>query len=190
MLERRSQRGNRTVKTDEETRAILYDGANLSQLGVLFKMDHRTLVEKLHPLQPTGERNGVPTYAVLEAARYLVKPEYEIEAYIKRMHHNDLPKHLSKEFWAGQRSKQDYLIKAGQLWDTSQVIETMGEVFQNFRMAVQLIRDSVERQVELTPRQRDLITEQLDGVLIEAQRALVAKYQNETTDVKEADSEL
>lgn len=164
----------RAETIDNVTRAVLYDGANLSQLGSLFRMDHRVLVEKLTKggCKPTGVRNGVDIYAVHEVAPYLVKPAYDIEEYVKRMHHNDLPKHLTKEFWAGLRSRQDYMQKAGDLWATARVVEVIGGIMKLIKMSARLTADQVHRQSELTDRQRQLVRSQLDSMLEEAYRTI------------------
>lgn len=166
----------RTDSTDETTRAILYEGANLSQLGRLFHMDHRVLVEKLHSCKPNGTRNNADTYDVAEVAPYLVKPIYDIETYIKRMHHNDLPKHLTKEFWAGLRSRQEYEQKEGNLWLTTRVVEVIGGLMKMVKMSVRLMADQVDRQAELSDRQRLLVKTLGDGMLEELYRTVKEEF--------------
>lgn len=155
----------RTEGTDNTTRAILYDGANLSQLGELFRMDHRSIVAKIHKCKPVGSRNGADIYAVHEVAPYLVKPAYDIETYIKKMHHNDLPKMLTKEFWAGQRSRQEFEQREGNLWPTARVVEVVGGLMKLVKMSVRLNADAVDRQAELTDRQRGIVKSLGDGML-------------------------
>lgn len=164
------------VSLDAESRAMLYEGCNLSQLGILFRMDHRPLVEKLHGVEPSGRRGNAVTYMVHEVAPYLVKPMYDIETYIKRMHHNDLPKLLTKEFWAGQRSKQEYLLKEGDLWPTAKVVQEVGELFKLIKMQARLAIDAVERQSELTPRQRAIVKGLMDGLLRDLHQAVSEKF--------------
>lgn len=154
----------------------MYEGANLSQLGRLFKMDHRVLVEKLYNCPPTGTRNGVDIWDIATAAPHLVKPIYDIETYIKRMHHNDLPKFLTKEFWAGQRSKQDFLLKEGELWHTSRVVKAVGAFMKLVKMNVRLMTDSVDRQAELSDRQRKLIKGLGDSMLEELYRTVLEAF--------------
>lgn len=154
----------------------MYEGANLSQLGRLFKMDHRVLVEKLHNCPPTGVRNGVDIWDVATAAPHLVKPIYDIETYIKRMHHNDLPKFLTKEFWAGQRSKQEFLLKEGELWSTSRVVTAVGSFMKLVKMNVRLLTDSVDRQAELSDRQRHIIRGLGDSMLEELYRTVLEAF--------------
>lgn len=174
-----------TERTDDITKAIIYDGANLSQLGSLFRMDHRVLVEKLTKggCKPNGTRNGVDIYAVHEVAPYLVRPAYDIEEYLKRMHHNDLPKHLTKEFWAGLRSRQEYEQKEGNLWPTSRVVEVMGGVMKLIKMSARLMSDQVDRQAELSDRQRAIVRSQCDGMLEEAYRTILEAFSTAPTNM-------
>lgn len=169
---------------DGESRAMLYDGCNLSQLGILFRMDHRVLVEKLHGVEPVGKRGNGSIYLVHEVAPHLVKPIYDIETYIKRMHHNELPKLLTKEFWAGQRSKQEYLLREGDLWPTDQVVEKVGELFKLIKMQARLASDSVDRVVELTPKQREAVKNIFDGLLQDLQTTVNENF------AKKNDSEV
>jgi len=176
----------RTDQTDDITKAILYDGANLSQLTNLFRVDHRVLVEKLAKggCKPCGTRNGVDIFAVHEVAPYIVRPAYEIEEYIKRMHHNDLPKNVTKEFWAGLRSRQEYEQREGNLWQTSRVVEVMGGVMKLIKMSARLMVDQVDRQAELTDRQRQIVKSQCDGMLEEAYRTIVESFATQPTNVE------
>lgn len=174
---------------DDESRAMIYEGLNLSELGRLFHMDHRVLVEKLHGVSPSGKRGSANTYKVHEVAPHLVKPIFDIESYIKRMNHADLPKMLTKEFWAGQRAKQEYLLKAGDLWPTEDVIKHVGELFKLVKMSVQLMSDAVERQVELTERQRAIIKAMCDGLLSDLRQAIIENF-SEPVDVEEDEEAL
>lgn len=173
---------------DEESRALLYEGANLSQLGILFGMDHRVLVEKLHGVPPVGRRGATDIYSIREVAPKLVRPDYDIETYIRKMNHTDLPKMLSKEYWAGQRSRQEFMLKAGDLWETAKVIEKVGELYKMIRMSMLLMIDSVERQVELTPRQRDIIKELADGTLRDLHKTVIEHF-GEPSEAQEVNDE-
>lgn len=171
------------TELNDTTRAILYDGANLSELTSLFGMDHRVLVEKLHKggCKPCGKRNGADIYSVRDVAPYIVRPAYDIEQYIKRMHHNDLPKHLTKEFWAGLKSRQDYEHREGNLWETARVISVIGGLLKLVKMSVRLMGDAVDRQAELTPRQRQIIKSQCDGMLEELYRTVMETFKKQPT---------
>jgi len=103
---------------DDNSKSIIYEGASLSQLAAMFRRDIRAISRKLHGLQPCGKREGHAIYDVAEAARYLVVPPGSIEDVIKKMSPADLPKELSKDFWAAMKSKQDFEERAGDLWPT------------------------------------------------------------------------
>lgn len=159
-------RANAAVSLDKESAAILYEGANMSQLSILFKMDDRVLKEKMHGLQPCGKRGNAAIYDVAEvAARCGKLTEEQVDAAMKRLNHADLPKTLSKEYWAGLRSRQEYMLRDGDLWPTDQVVAALSEVFKLVKMQTRLMVDTVERQQELTDRQRDIIKDTMDGML-------------------------
>lgn len=172
----------RTVSLDNESKVMLYEGLNLSQLSVVFRMDHRTLVEKLHGVEPSGHRGKAAIYTILDAAPHLVKPIYDIETYIKRMHHNELPKLLTKEFWNGQRSRQEYELKAGQLWPTTQVIEKVSELYKLVAMSARLATDNIERSTDLTDKQRDAINGIMRGMLEDLQRKIAENFKEPAPD--------
>ena len=177
-LPKAASTGTNRTSLDAESKAVLFDGLNLSQLGIAFRMDHRVLVEKLKDCPPSGNRNGFPTWTISEAAPHLVRPIYDIEAYIKRMNHADLPKHLTKEFWAGLKSKQDYELRAGDLWPTAKVVESVGELFKLVRMSALLTTDTLERQAELTDAQRQIVKNLMDSMLNDLHRAVQEKFQD------------
>ena len=168
----------RNNQIDKKSEEMIFQGCTQSQLVKIFRMDRRDIAAKLaeSPITPCGARAGYPIYAIHEVAPYLVKPLYDIETHLKRMHHNDLPKHLSKEFWAGMRAKQEYQLKEGELWPTEQVIAVMGNVFKRLRMSMLLIQDAVEREHMLTAQQRDKISSLIDGALNDMADDLVEQF--------------
>ncbi len=172
---------------DNESQLMVYEGLNQSQLEIILEMDKRLLRAKLIEgnVQPCGTRNGSPIYKLKEVLPWVVKPAYDIETYIRRMHHSELPKHLTKEFWAGQRSRQEFELKAGNLWPTEKVIEKVGEVFKLVKMSTLLTMDTVERQVELTEKQRAIIKEIMDGMLAELAKTIQDKFSSDSEDSTE-----
>lgn len=115
-------RNRRSNAPDADTEAMIFQGCNITQLAKLFRMERRDITPKIMDIPPVGERGGYPIYAVHEVAPYLVKPLYDVETYLRRMNFKDLPKELSKEFWNGQRAKQEYDLRAGNLWPTEDVV--------------------------------------------------------------------
>lgn len=182
----------KNAQADETSNVIMYEGANLSQLSVLFRMDHRVLVEKLHQCPPTGIRNGTQIWRIDVAAPYLVRPMFDIEEYVKRMNPNDLPKQLAKEFWSAQKLKQEVEERDGNLWPTQRVIAAIGGVMKIVKNSVRLFVDTVDRQHELSEGQRRLLKQLGDGLLNEAYRSTLKEFAEKPTnsEVKEAAAQM
>jgi hypothetical protein len=164
---------------DEQTKAMLFDGASISQLARLFGHDNRTIAKKIQGLRPVGKRAGHPIYAVAEAARYLVVPLGDIEDHIRKMRPEELPAGLQREFWSAQAARLKFEEDRGDLWRTADVIAHYSETFMTMRTALLLMVDTVEKSVELTDRQRSIIQRAVDGAMRELHTSLVGKFENE-----------
>lgn len=103
----------------------------------------------------------------------------DVEAYIKKMNHNELPKHLTKEFWAGQRARQDFLLKEGDLWPTTDVVKKVGELMKLMSMSMKLLADTVDRQAELTDKQRRIIIAIVDSTQEDLVKQVVENFSHE-----------
>lgn len=171
---------------DEDTEAMLFHGASLSQIGRLFSMDNRDIKAKISGnVEPTGMRAGAPIYAIKDVAPYLVQPPYDMDTFIQKMSLADLPMILRKEYWAGMRSQQLFMQAAGELWPTSEVVDVISELLKSIRMAVLPIREAVERETELTERQRAIITKIIDNTLEQAHATTIERFSKvpaDTTD--------
>lgn len=179
---------------DLESRQMIYEGVSIAQLCVIFDSTNKTVSKKLAACAPIGIRGGHPIFKLSEAARYLVEPIYDAEEIIRRMNHRDLPPTLLKEFWTGQRAKQQYEEQAGHLWRTERVIEYLGEAFKTIRMSMLLLADSVERETQFSERQRDILKRLVDSTLNGAADAMVRRFGELDDDIgttaKAADEEL
>lgn len=173
---------------DEESNAIVYQGASLSQLVSIFKQDIRKVKMKLADLPPVGTRGGFPIYSIKEAARYLIEPIWPIDEYIKRMNHADLPMLLRKEYWSGMRSRQLYEIAQGDLWPTDRVIEHLSEVLKMISMSMRLAADAVDRETGLTPKQRAIVVRLMDETMANAHATLQKKFEDRKPKDAGADS--
>lgn len=167
MTDRATQFSKVTKTIDPMTRSALYEGLTVMQIALVFETKDTVVKRAIgRKVKPVGTRNGYPTYRLKEVAPLLVQPSAEeLEDMLRQMHPNDLPKMLSKDFWNGQRAKQAYLLDEGDLWPTAKVIEEVGELMKLVKMSVQLAGDAVERQIELTEKQRSIIKSQMDGLL-------------------------
>lgn len=163
---------------DEVTSELLATGeATMSQLGHLFRTDAKTLPRRLRGIRPSSTKSGTNYYDIRTAASRLVKPGYSIEQYLQRMHPNELPVGLMKEFWAGQKSRQSFEIQAGDLWQTSQVVETLAEAFKDARMTILLSPETIERETGVTDPQRRVWRRIADGLIDDLREALVKKFE-------------
>ena len=134
-----------------------FDGMTVPRLAQLFRLDRRTVTEKLRPLRPTGDRRGAPTYHIVDAAPYLVEPIVDIAKYLAEVGPGDLPAPLQAQYWNAQNSKLKYKVQSGDLWRTQQVLEVLTGVFRSLTQSLRLLADRIEAQTGLTPEQRAII---------------------------------
>jgi hypothetical protein len=183
-------RQRRSNQNDNDTEAMLFQGANITQIAKLFRMERRDVTPKILDVAPCGQRGGYPIYYIHEVAPHLVKPIYDVETYLKRMHPNDLPKHLTKEFWSGMRAKQEYDKAAGNLWETDKVIEVMSEAFKLLRMSILLAGDTVEREMAFSTEQRDKLRVIMDGALNDCANRLVDRFKKDAVKEQADDDDI
>ena len=179
------------LAADTETKVALYEGLNMTQIAQAFGVENMEMARRLATIEPAGERNGAPIYRLKDIAPVIWTPTaQQIDDRMKHLHHSLLPKLLSKEYWSGKRSKQEYQIRAAQLWPTSRVVESVGELFKLMRMNLTLMSDAVERQTELTERQRQIIKDQTDNALAELRRSIIEKFSQATEkDLRDGEDE-
>lgn len=181
----RKRVGNQQL--DEESTAIIYQGISLNQAVTIFAMDIRDIKAKIHGrVLPCGMRSQNPVYQIRDLAPYLCKPAYNLDEFIQKMSIADLPPILRKEYWAGLRSRQLYEKEAGELWPTQRVIEVVSELFKTLRMSLLMTREAVERESELTPRQRDIVTGIIDQALEDANAKTVSQFSRPKPDAESA----
>jgi Protein of unknown function (DUF1441) len=164
---------------DDESKAMLFEGASISQLAALFGHDNRTITKKIQGIKPIGKRAGHPIYKIAEAAAYLVKPMGDIEEYIKKMQPEDLPPKLSKEFWSAQSLRMKFEEDRNDLWRTSDVVTHFAESFKVARTTIMLTVDSIEKTTELSEAQRNLMLAEMDKLMLGLNKALLERFQHE-----------
>lgn len=137
---------------------LLHVGANMAQLCDIFKMDARDIKAKLAGnVLPSSKNGKSDVYSIREVSPYLVPPPYDMEEFISKMKISDLPTQVQKEYWAGMRSRQLFEKEQAELWSTEEVQTVIADIFKTLRMSLLLTRESVERETDLTTRQRDII---------------------------------
>lgn len=163
-------------KTDYEEE--FFHGMTIPRLAQLFRLDRRTVTEKLRPLRPTGERRGAPTYHVCDAAPYLVEPIVDIAKYLAEIGPGDLPAALQAQYWNAQNSKLKYKEQSGDLWRTDTVMEIFTGVFRSLTQSLRLLADRVEARTDLTPEQRQIIEKEIsDKMLNMLRKRLVEDFE-------------
>jgi hypothetical protein len=169
---------------------MIYDGVNMSQMSTIFGIDHRVLDQKIHGIPPCGTRNGVNIWQIKDVVPALWKPSAEqVEKHLRTMNHADLPKMLTKEFWAGQRSRQEFETRNRDLWPTVEIVSAVGELFKLIKMNLLLAPDSIEREVEVSDAQRKIFKRVVDGTLKDIHRMIGEKFETKTPDTKVAPEE-
>lgn len=169
---------NTSVRSDDpETTAIIYEGATIRQLSIMFKMDPKVVTQKVASLIPVGRRRGTPIFSVPEAASRLVPPGYEIERAIKNMNHSDLPPMLQSAFWTSLEKRAKYEEMIGDLWRTARVVRLISVLFNSVRLILRLLPDTIEREAGLTSEQKAIVRRVVDGALVEGRKAIVKEFE-------------
>jgi hypothetical protein len=175
----RKQEGHPNLERsdDPESSAIIYEGATVRQLALMFKMDPKVVMSKVSSLVPCGRRRGTPIYPVSEAAARLVKPGYDIERVIMNMNHSDLPPMLQNAFWSAQKTRAAYEEMIGDLWRTSRVVRLISVLFNSVRMILLLLPDTIEREAGLTREQKQVVRRVVEGALVEGRKAIMKEFE-------------
>ncbi len=173
---------------DEASSSMIYQGVSLTQAVVIFKMDLRDIKSRIQGrVAPCGHRAQNPIYQIRDLAPFLVRPAFDIDEFIQRMSIADLPPLLKKEYWAAQRSRQLYEIAAAELWPTGKVVDAISLLLKTIRMALLQAREAVERETELTPRQRTILAQHIDTTLEDTHDKTLGEFTKAHASATEAD---
>lgn len=180
MASRPKQEGypNLERSDDPESSAIIYEGATVRQLSIMFKADPKLVTAKVSSLVPVGRRRGTPIYAIDEAAARLVKPGYDIERVIMNMNHSELPPMLQNAFWSAQKTRASYEEMIGDLWRTSRVVRLISVLFNSVRMILLLLPDTIEREAGLSREQKAVVRRVVEGAIVEGRKAIMKEFEN------------
>ena len=180
--------------TVAEDLSFLTQGVSLSFLSSLFRMDRRYAALKLSGVRIISREPHVK-YDFSQAVTKLARPDPEqIAEYVKAMRPNDLPPMMQAEFWQGQLRRQKFMVEAGDLWKTTDVLDMLTDVFKTVRVSSMLMADTVARETQLTSRQRTIISELADAMLDDLRERLIdnpefAKFRNQREEAVEMFSE-
>lgn len=154
-------------------------GVTEAWLAQTFRMDQKTVREKLKWCVPKrtvqrGRTMVTRYYDIKDAAAFLVTPAISTQDVLRELKRGQLPPALQQSVWDALLKRQTWEERAGQLWHTDKVREVLGSTFQTIKFTIQLWAETVERQTEMTPEQRELIVKMSDLLMAEIYEALVA----------------
>ena len=161
---------------DEESNAMLFQGANVTELALLFGMERRDIQRKIYGVPPSGKRNAVDVWAIKDVAPHLVKPTEDMVSRVLRMNHADLPGKLKSDYWAGEKTRLQVEQLKGRLWPVEMVVEYASAAFKDIRVALLLLADGVEREAAFSETQREILKRSIDGTLAEIQTRIDATF--------------
>jgi hypothetical protein len=142
-------------------------------LGKVFGMDPSDVKKRLADCPPVARKKSGYVYSLPIAARYLVKPVFDVQSYLKTMKPSELPPILQNAYWDALNKKQKWEENAGQLWRTEKVIEVFGDTFKAIKNDMQLWPDTIERQTELTEAHRSILIKLIDALQDDLYKTLV-----------------
>lgn len=148
-----------------DAQAIIYEGVAITTLGEMFGLDHKEVKKRLiGKVQPVDQKKL--TYRVRDAAPYLVELKTNPEEMIKSLSPSKLPPALQDAFWKALNSRQKYEENRGDLWRTERVFEVVSGAFKVIRMSLMMFEDTIDQRTALSPEQRRIIRELVDGLML------------------------
>ena len=165
-----SGRDRRTmVKRGGNTNAAivqaLHRPVSISFLSDVTHKDRKVITRRLSNLTPMGfHRGSIPLYDFRQALELIVTPKVDPAELIRKMGTNDLPIGLQKDVWDARLKQQQWMIKAGELWPTEDVMEVLGEAFQRLKTTTQLWVDQLADSHDLPNEVRQDLLGLVDGL--------------------------
>ena len=71
------------------------------------------------------------------------------------------------------------MLKEGDLWPTTDVVKKVGELMKLMSMSMKLLADTVDRQAELTDKQRRIILAIVDSTQEDLVKQVVENFSHE-----------
>lgn len=167
---RRAGAGNAKIKVDE----LKFLPVSQNWLAEFFNMDPVTVRKRLAKCTPAGSvGGGRPVYLFHEAVPFLIKPKWDIGAYIRTLNPAELPNSISKVYWEAERIKNKTLIETGEAWPTAKVLDVLGDVFMMIKNRMPVITEEMrdaglnDDQLETLQKLTDQFQADLHASLVE-----------------------
>ncbi|AGH31457.1 hypothetical protein LOKG_00020 [Loktanella phage pCB2051-A] len=156
-------------------------GVTTAWLAATFRLSKPTVERRLAPLAPIGHNaKRQPLYDTPEAAAYLVKPR-NIERLLLDLKPTDLPDSMRESFWTAKLKEQQYRVKAGELWETNDVIGVFSSTLKGVRERLQIVPDTAGRALGLSIAQVKALTEIMDSVQDSIHREITELEDHQST---------
>lgn len=159
-------------RVDLSSHAVV-KGVTATWLGTVFHMDYRTVTHRLKNCPPLTRQKGgkAMLYDLPVAASFLIKPQFDVEDYLKTMKVEEMPTKLQEGYWAAALKRQKWEENAKHLWRTDEVAKRFSETFLMIANALRVWVDDLESVQEVTPAQRKFF----DGVVAQLQESIAKK---------------
>ncbi|AWY09501.1 putative terminase small subunit [Ruegeria phage vB_RpoS-V16] len=168
----------------------LLQPVSITFLADVLQRDKKTVAKRLAGLAPMGHHRGnIPLYDFRQALEYLVTPRFNAAEAIKKMGTDDLPLGLQKDVWDARLKQQKWMLQAGDLWKTEDVLEVLGETFQRLKTTTQLWIDQLSEGHSLPAEVRTELSRMVDGLQTDLHRSLVEMPKERATRAQLAEIE-
>ena len=157
-------------------------GVTSAWLAAAFGMTQQSVRNKLaHCRSRTVKGRGV-MYHFTEAVQFLVPHSAQsIAEFLEDTDPEDMPLAFQKEFWATEKVRMAVQKESGELWATQDVVESLSDLLQRLKAAIQLFPDRVHRAHGLTGAQRTTIVGLCDELLDDVHKRVRAMADEKTT---------
>lgn len=163
---------------------FVIEGVSKSVLGKIFGVNRSTVVDKLKGVAPDGNRGGYPIYKIPHVAPILMAVGSKTtEGGVDPNDPSTMLPDMRKDYWDAIAKEQKAKELLGDLWPTEKIIGMCGEAFKIIKLQIQLFEDTVNRQSELSIRQREVIVELADDLLNQVREKLVEDLQEYSDEV-------
>jgi hypothetical protein len=174
------------------SRHVPTTGFTASWLSRAFDMDIKSVQKRLSrcPSRPSPDGRATVVYDLKDAAKYLVEPSLSVEDFMRLAKRADLPATLQQQFWDAMLKRQQYEVRANDLWPTDRVREVLRDTFQTIKFTMQLWADTLSREKAVTQEQREAIVRLVDALQNEIYEALVLRVSQKRSGPQIVDLEV